>query len=226
VDTDRSRLSLLVARSQVEQALPLWIGLLSPARIDEGAKGALTTTTPGAPQAERELARLMLGDQHPYTRALEPSSSALNAATLRAFFDRHYQPGNATLVGTGPIAAATLASGLQRWTGGSARGAPAQRAETTARRGRAGRGPAAKAAAAARARPRIVLLDRPSARTSEVRIGHPAIARDSKDHAAVLVANELLGGRFGRLDRLLRLERPLALGLRSVADARRPAASG
>jgi predicted Zn-dependent peptidase len=163
----------------------------------------------------------MFGDQHPYTRALEPGSAGVNTAALRAFFDRHYQPGNATLVGTGPIAPAVLARALERWSGGSARGAKAERAERPAKRARRGRPERGPGKAAAAARPRIVLLDRPGARTTEVRIGHPAVARDSKDHAAVLVANELLGGRFGRLDRMLRLERPLALGLRTVADARR-----
>ena len=172
---------------------------------------------------ERELARLMLGDQHPYVRALEPGGAGVNAAALRAFFDRHYQPGNATLVGTGPIAPAALARALERWSGGSARGAqaraaraagearPAGPARAGSRQGR-GRRPAALASccsiARAHAPPRCASATRRS----------PA---DSKDHAAVLVANELLGGRFGRLDRLLRLERPLALGLRTVADARR-----
>jgi zinc protease len=220
VDSDRTRLSLLVGRGQAERALPLWIGLLAGARIDEGAKAALSSPAPGAPQSERELARLMLGDQHPYVRSLEPSGAGVNAAALRAFFDRHYLPGRATLVATGPIAPAALARGLERWSGGSARGARTERPARNARRGRPERAPG-KAMAAARVRPRIVLLDRPGATNSELRIGHTAVARDSKDLAAVLVANELLGGRFGRLDRLLRLERPLALGLRSVADARR-----
>ena len=152
VDSDRTRLSLLVGRGQAERRPALWIGLLAAARIDEGAQGGAGLARAGAPQPERELARLMLGDQHPYVRALEPGGAGVNAAALRAFFDRHYLPGNATLVGTGPIAPAALARGLERWSGGSARGArPERPARQGARRGRPERAPG-KATAAARVR--------------------------------------------------------------------------
>jgi zinc protease len=212
VDSDRSRLSLLVARAQLARALSLWTGLLSPPRFEAGARAALAVPAAGASEPERALARSMFGEQHPYTRALDPAVN-LPPAALRSFFEQHYQPARATLVATGAIQPGDLAPALQRW---SPPRAPKLRPARPARAARPPRG-----AAAPPARPRIVLFDRPGARVTELRLGHAAVSRHSPDHAAVLVTSELIGGRFGRLDRRLRLERPLALGLRVTADARR-----
>jgi zinc protease len=52
---------------------------------------------------------------------------------------------------------------------------------------------------------RIYLVDRPGAAQSEIRIGHPAVARDNPDFFPLQVLNTLLGGSFtSRLNQNLR----------------------
>jgi zinc protease len=76
--------------------------------------------------------------------------------------------------------------------------------------------PASPAAtAAAPARPRVVLRDRPGAVDVQLRLAATGVGPGSRDHAAMLVTSQLLGGELGRLDRLLRLEKGWALSVRA-----------
>jgi zinc protease len=89
----------------------------------------------------------------------------------------------------------------------------------------AGDGPA-EAAAPDRARPgrQVVVVDRPSAPQSEIRIGHVGARRRIGDFHALAVMNALLGGLFNsRLNRLLREERGYTYGVHSDFDLRRAA---
>ena len=86
-------------------------------------------------------------------------------------------------------------------------------------------GPAAPAtpdkAAAGR---RVVLVDRPGAPQSEIRVGHVGTPRRIDDFYALSVTNALLGGLFNsRLNMLLREERGYTYGVQSGFDMRRAA---
>ena len=71
---------------------------------------------------------------------------------------------------------------------------------------------------------RVVLVDRPGAPQSEVRIGHVGTARRIDDFHALSVTNALLGGLFNsRLNMLLREERGYTYGVQSGFDMRRAA---
>ncbi len=71
---------------------------------------------------------------------------------------------------------------------------------------------------------RIVVIDRPGAPQSEVRVGHVGAARRIDDFHALSVMNALLGGLFNsRLNRLLREERGYTYGAHSDFDLRRAA---
>lgn len=71
---------------------------------------------------------------------------------------------------------------------------------------------------------RIVLVDRPGAPQSEIRIGHVGSPRRIDDFHALMVLNALFGGLFdSRLNRLLREERGYTYGVRSEFDLRRAA---
>jgi zinc protease len=73
-------------------------------------------------------------------------------------------------------------------------------------------------------RRRVVLIDRPGAPQSEVRVGHVGSTRRIDDFHAVSVMNALLGGLFNsRLNRLLREERGYTYGVHSGFDMRRAA---
>jgi len=71
---------------------------------------------------------------------------------------------------------------------------------------------------------RIVLVDRPGAPQSEIRVGHVGTGRALDDFHAVSVMNAILGGLFNsRLNRLLREERGYTYGVHSGFDMRRGA---
>jgi zinc protease len=77
---------------------------------------------------------------------------------------------------------------------------------------------------AATADRRVVLVDRPGAPQSEVRVGHVGSARRIADFHALSVMNALLGGLFNsRLNRLLREERGYTYGVHTGFDLRRGA---
>lgn len=67
-----------------------------------------------------------------------------------------------------------------------------------------------------RAARQIVLLDRPGAVQSTLRLGHSAPHRSHPDHVAMLLAGTVLGGVFGsRLNHLLRETRGYTYGIRA-----------
>jgi zinc protease len=71
---------------------------------------------------------------------------------------------------------------------------------------------------------RVVLVDRPGAPQSEVRVGHVGTSRKVTDFHALSVMNALLGGLFNsRLNMLLREERGYTYGVHSGFDLRRAA---
>ena len=71
---------------------------------------------------------------------------------------------------------------------------------------------------------KVVLVDRPGAPQSEIRVGHVGTARRIDDFHALSVTNALLGGLFNsRLNMLLREERGYTYGVNSGFDMRRAA---
>jgi zinc protease len=69
---------------------------------------------------------------------------------------------------------------------------------------------------------RILVVDRPGAPQSEVRVGHVGLPRVIADFHALTVMNTILGGLFNsRLNRLLREERGYTYGVHSGFDLRR-----
>ena len=112
---------------------------------------------------------------------LERTVDAITLDDVRAFHDVHYRPNHASLVVAGDFDEATLQAEL----------------ETHAGRLEAGAG---AAVAAARmpwpSRPRLVLVDRPGAPQSIVRLVAPGIDRFSPDRPALSMLNAILGGSF------------------------------
>ncbi len=70
----------------------------------------------------------------------------------------------------------------------------------------------------------VVVVDRPDAPQSELRVGHVGSPRRIDDFHALVVINAMLGGLFNsRLNRLLREERGYTYGVHSDFDMRRAA---
>jgi predicted Zn-dependent peptidase len=152
--------------------------------------------------ASNAFASLVFGAAHPYGRlpAVE-STREINRETLSRFHQSYYRPEGSTLILVGDVEAASIHPEVERafdgWTG---------RADT----------PAAVGEVAALGATRIYLVDKPEAAQSEIRIGHPGVARNNPDYFPLVVLNTILGGSFAsRLNTNLRETHGFAYGASS-----------
>jgi predicted Zn-dependent peptidase len=161
--------------------------------------------------ADRMFVSEVFGD-HPYGHGALGTTRTLETITVdetREFWRRAYGPRGATLIIVGAVApdeASRMASDVfGDWvdTGDSV---PA--------------GPPADVAADSR----IVLVDKPGAPQSELRIGHLGPPRLTPMYHALVALNAVLGGQFtSRINRRLREEKGVTYGARTTFDFRRVA---
>jgi zinc protease len=127
--------------------------------------------------------RILFGDAHPYGQpvdGLERTLDAIRLDDVRAFHATHYRPGHASLVIAGDFDEATLQADLEHLLAGWAPGPspPVPRALPWPKR------------------PRLVLVDRPGAPQSIVRLVAPGTDRFSHDRPGLSMLNAILGGSF------------------------------
>lgn len=160
--------------------------------------------------AEQAFATALYGD-HPYghlaigaTRSLE----TMTAEEVALFHRAAYRPLRATLIAVGDITQRGV-----RETAEAAFGGWAAEAGTT---GEAAARPPAEPGA------RLVVIDRPGAAQTGLRIGHVAVPRNSDQYHALVVLNAMLGGQFvSRVNMNLRERRGYTYGVRTFFDFRR-----
>ena len=132
---------------------------------------------------------------------------ALDDGTARHFHRAHYAPASTTLLFVGDVTA--------------------ERARTLAERAFGSWSVAAPRARALRANPsvaarRTVLVDKPGAPQSELRVGHAGVPRTHPDHLAIVVMNAILGGLFSsRINLNLRERHAFTYGASSMFEWRR-----
>ena len=134
---------------------------------------------------------------HPYGRPSSgtPASAArITREDLAAFHKAHYVPSNAILAVVGDVTAEDAINRVQRafasWTA-----APA---------------PAASFPDPPQPTRRVVVIDKPGAVQTEIRVGHLGVARNHPDHMALDLAIRILGGEgANRLYGVLRSDRGL-----------------
>lgn len=164
---------------------------------------------PGALAAEL-ISREMYADDEPYGRPLLGSLESVEAVspeTLRGYADAYYRPAGAGLVVAGDVDATEVLA-MAEGVFGDWAGAPPERAVPLGRMRSPHR--------------RVVVLDRPGAVQSEIRIGHPGVPRTIGDYEALVVANAVLGGTFSsRLNLNLREEHGFTYGVRARFAFRR-----
>ena len=148
-----------------------------------------------------EFDRTLYGPFHPYGVPNVGTAASLAAMTdgdLRAFHEAHYRPGAATLVVVGDVTPEAVLPLLERAFGawqGTAGGAPEE--------------PPAEQVAARR----IILVDKPGAEQSEIRIGRIGARRLTEDYFPLVVMNTILGGSFtSRLNQNLREDKGYSYG--------------
>lgn len=155
----------------------------------------------------------LYGEGHPYGLPIdgfEATVERIGVDDIRRFHDTYYRPNNGTVVVTGDFDEGMLRDQLES-AFGSWTGAPL---------------PAGKATPPLPQAPRLVLVDRPGAPQSVVRLLLPGVDRRSPDRPALSMMNAILGGSFtSRLNFNLREQKGYTYGAgSSFSFLRRPGA--
>jgi zinc protease len=178
-------------------------------------------------RAERVFPETIYAPGLPYARPLGGTEGTVSGLDRDRVAGRHaalMRPGAATLIVCGdldgPDVPGLAAAAFGGWRDDSASGS----ASGEGGEGRATDDPAPPPVEPHPDGPRVVVVDRPGAPQSEVRVGHVGLARRVPDFHAVTVMNMILGGLFSsRLMQLLREERGYTYGCYSAFDVRRSA---
>lgn len=165
--------------------------------------------------ADRAFAELLYR-QHPYGHLPLGTEGSLRAITIRdvtRFHTRASRPDQTTVIAVGDASHESLAAAVARAFDGWR---PAAEAEPFPSPDTFG-SPAQPAN-------RLVIVHRPGAAQSELRIGHVALPRRTPDYYACVVLNMILGGQFvSRINMNLRQDKGYTYGARTAFEFRRAA---
>jgi zinc protease len=164
--------------------------------------------------AEQAFADTLYAD-HPYAHLPLGTSEAIPRMTRSGVAEFHassYRPDAATIIVVGPGAVDDILNAVahtfEAW---HTEGRPASAGASSI--GRVTFDPA---------RPRLVVIDRPGAAQTELRIGHVAAPRHTPDFHALLVLNAALGGQFvSRINLNLRERKGYTYGARTAFEFRK-----
>ena len=223
VGSDATRVSLTTLSRSAAEGLALMAEIVARPRFDETDVARVRDMRRSRLRQLRAVAGAVadrvfletLFPDHPYGHlgiGTDDSLAGLTAAHVRQFHRDVFQLGPATLIAVGALAHGRLIDAAERAFGD----VPA-RSTTDAvvvdPAGLAAPGPPSA---------RLVLVDRPGAVQSELRVGHVAVARSAPDYHALQVLNMVLGGQFvSRLNLSLREEKGYTYGVRTAFDCRR-----
>lgn len=129
------------------------------------------------------VANVLYGEDHPYGYAeigTQASLKAMTADRLRAFWQQNFVPNNAALVVSGDITMAELRPLAEKAFGAWQRGTPARPSLTLPEN----------------ATSRVVIVDRPDAPQTQLRVAMIGAARSSSDFRPAQVMNTAFGGLF------------------------------
>jgi zinc protease len=215
-DWDNTSVTLRVAKRNVEAALDLMADVVLRPRFqaadvirqrDLRVAGLLQQRDQPGALASLAFDQALFPAGHPYNRSLggdSASTTSLDSTTVRAFHNGAYRPNRATFTVVGDISDAEARTLLQRRFGNWSANGPE-------------RTPAPVLVNPVRSSTRrVILVDKPGAAQSVIRIGVPGIERTTPDYAAIMVMNTILGGSFSsRLMTNLRETKGYTYGARS-----------
>jgi predicted Zn-dependent peptidase len=162
--------------------------------------------------ADRAFAQTLFGQNHPYGRPLggsEATTRATTRADVVAFWRAHYRPNAATLVAVGDLSPDDVARRVERAFGAW------PRADVP---------PPVSPQAPNRGATSVLLVDKPGAPQTSVRIGVVGVPRTTADYFPLEVMNTVLGGSFtSRLNQNLRETHGYSYGAGSGFGMRRAA---
>ncbi|MGY5531653.1 insulinase family protein [Streptomyces sp. A10(2020)] len=218
------RLSLEVPVSRLEKALGLLADALrapafAEAEIERLVRNRLDEIpheqANPARRAAKELSRQLFPAGSRVSRprqGTEETVERIDAAAVRAFYERHVRPATATAVIVGDLEGtdlgALLAGSLGAWQGdaGQPNPVPPVTADDTSR---------------------VVIVDRPGAVQTQLLIGRVGPDRHDRVWPAQVLGTYSLGGTLtSRLDRVLREEKGYTYGVRSFAQVLRSTPEG
>ena len=161
--------------------------------------------------AHDTLARVIYGDKERYGLpeiGTESSLKAIDRAAIVKWHAEHLRPDLATVIVVGDVQPDDIARRLDAaFAGWTAKGKARLKHAT---------------ATAPRPMRRVVIVDRPGAAQTDMRLGLPGAPRKSKDYFACLVTNAILGGQFiSRLNFNLREQHGYTYGARTEFTFRR-----
>lgn len=204
--------------SKLDSALTLFADValrptFPPEELERNRKERLTTLMQWHDEA-RAIAsviysRTLFGTSHPYgipSMGNEKSLRAMTVDDLRKFHREAFQPNNGFIVVSGDISADNVKSRLEQlfgsWKTGSVTPVSLPTAEQVSKR-------------------RVIIVDKPGAPQSEIRIGRIGVQRLTEDFFRIVVMNTILGGSFtSRLNHNLREVHGYTYGASSGFDFR------
>jgi zinc protease len=223
IDVDQVQLQLTVLARNLDQALGLIGDLLARPRLDaaEWPKARARRIDEirrhlDEPPilADEEFRRVVYGD-HPYAHpslGTPDSVAAISIDDVRKFYAAHYGPRTVAFVLVGDTALASAVPAVTQALGDwpSTAAPPTQPPPA----------PALPKPGAAR----LVVVDRPGAPQSEIRVGHIGRDRKTADFAALQLLQTVLGGAFtSRLNLNLREKHGYTYGVRAHFELKRVA---
>lgn len=213
IDTDQVQLQLVALSRNLDRALDLLCELLQTPRFDPADwKRAQARRIDeihrriDEPEhlADDLFAKILYGDHpygHPFLGTID-SVRAISVDDLRGFWATRYAPANMSFILVGDVDERAVADRFARRMR-----APAHAAPST--------WPAAPPMPKPRPA-RVVLVDRPGAAQSQLRVGHIGAARGTPDFAALSLLETVLGGSFtSRLNLNLREKHGYSYGARA-----------
>ncbi len=161
--------------------------------------------------ASAVMAAALYGSGHPYgftEVGTEASNKAMTRDDLQAFWSKNFVPNNAALIVSGRMTVAELKPLVEKVFADWAKGEPAQ--------------PTLPAPATTKAR--LVIVDKPGAPQTQLRVASVGVPRNTPDYEPLIVMNEALGGLFSsRINLNLREEHGYTYGASSQFVFRRTA---
>jgi zinc protease len=171
-------------------------------RRQQGLSGLQVQHSDPSYIADAALSRLVYG-QSPYglpSSGTPGSLGKIQREDLVQFRDTHYAPGRALLAFAGDVTAEAAHAAAEKHLGPAAW--PRRESVT----------PAVPAAAPAKGL-RIVMVDKPDANQTQIRVGRPGIPRNNPDYIPLYVTNRIFGGGFNsRLSTEVRQKKGLTYG--------------
>jgi zinc protease len=220
-DWDSTVASLTVLRDKIDETFALFSSVIkSPAfrvedidrlRSERLAERVQILDEPRG-LAEESFSRFVYASDSRYSEPMSGSSSAISAITrddVVEFHSTNYAPDATTLILVGDLSVEE-GVGLAESSFGAWSGKRAPRATASDRQARMERG--------------SLIVSKPDAAQSELRVGHVGVPRTNSDYFPIVVMNAVLGGLFSsRINLNLREAHGYTYGASSYFDWRRQA---